>query len=816
MSNFWDNNKESILNGAKTAAVTTGKYGYKGAKFVGKTGYQAAKNQRAANVRGQQGKSGEQESPSFGEARPLNSLPSVDHLPPPPLKPGQGQYTSKSKSPPQAQLSQPAPQYTQVPAQQGAPQPQLPQRNLPQPPQQQTHIQQPAQQPIQQPAQVPVQQQYVPATQQQYVQQPVIPPRDQTQSTTAQQPTTQSQVPFAQSLQQNIQNSIQQSVQKGVQDGLKQQFQQFVNPNSQGSQPPAQAPAAVQAPIQSASSTTTTTQPVLDFKNPYYQGAVSQPQEYKVEPLTPDSTSASAHAPAQNTSAPPPPSLGPRTYNRAAILPPQGDSQITVSEQAPTQVSQQIEQPQPQAQQPFQLPQSQPQPQQFQLPGLQPQNHQQSQSQPPLTVNTEAANDISSKLPIQQAAGLALNEQTVQSPDLSKLPVPPKHKDITPTGSPALKTSTKLNQTSTGGSSALKTSDTGASKDDKESEEPKKGISGNYDYKIDVKFAPPPKPRGSVPSKDHHKPISRTSTAAPPTPVRSSSVTPKPPSRQSTAPPPLRASTNTSTSSLSHAPPPPPPRSSAGSSANVSDVEDNSGAPPPPYVATAETDSHSSQHPSTTNLPQRTFAPPPKPFRRPDESSNTSSKPKPAPPTRVSAIKPPAPPTRTGSDVSALSLPPPANPSLIEESKNKKAPPPVVKPKPSNIDVTGTKKAPPPVKPKPSSFAGEKKTPPPIVGKKPDIPIPGKKLSPPVPGKKPSISANSRTAVGSAAGNFSAVVSELPRKNNDKTIPVKTNNGITKEDLGGKQEDENEDFEDNPFKRYLKNAVPKEDDRFKK
>lgn len=46
MSDFWDNNKESIFKGAKTA----GKYSYKGAKFVGKSGYQAVKNQRAVNA----------------------------------------------------------------------------------------------------------------------------------------------------------------------------------------------------------------------------------------------------------------------------------------------------------------------------------------------------------------------------------------------------------------------------------------------------------------------------------------------------------------------------------------------------------------------------------------------------------------------------------------------------------------------------------------------------------------------------------------------------------------------------------------------
>lgn len=61
MSEFWDNNKEGIFRGAKSA----GKYSYKGAKFVGKSGYQAVKNQRAANVAKQQGKSGDGECSDF-------------------------------------------------------------------------------------------------------------------------------------------------------------------------------------------------------------------------------------------------------------------------------------------------------------------------------------------------------------------------------------------------------------------------------------------------------------------------------------------------------------------------------------------------------------------------------------------------------------------------------------------------------------------------------------------------------------------------------------------------------------------------------
>lgn len=53
MSNFWDNNKEGIYSGAKSA----GKYSFRGAKFVGKAGYNAAKNQRAKNVSKQKGES---------------------------------------------------------------------------------------------------------------------------------------------------------------------------------------------------------------------------------------------------------------------------------------------------------------------------------------------------------------------------------------------------------------------------------------------------------------------------------------------------------------------------------------------------------------------------------------------------------------------------------------------------------------------------------------------------------------------------------------------------------------------------------------
>lgn len=93
MSSFWQENKGTIMSGLSTA----GKYGYQGTKFVAKTGYKAGKqqyNNSKARREGRTVNDQEDRDSLAGEPITLPPLPDVTSLPPPPLKPGQRQYTS--------------------------------------------------------------------------------------------------------------------------------------------------------------------------------------------------------------------------------------------------------------------------------------------------------------------------------------------------------------------------------------------------------------------------------------------------------------------------------------------------------------------------------------------------------------------------------------------------------------------------------------------------------------------------------------------------------------------------------------------------
>lgn len=87
MSDFWDRNKGSIMSGIATA----GKVGYQGTKFVAKTGYKAGK-QQYNNSRGINKERSESSESLPSAPLPASSLVDVTKFPPPPLKPGQNQY----------------------------------------------------------------------------------------------------------------------------------------------------------------------------------------------------------------------------------------------------------------------------------------------------------------------------------------------------------------------------------------------------------------------------------------------------------------------------------------------------------------------------------------------------------------------------------------------------------------------------------------------------------------------------------------------------------------------------------------------------
>ncbi|AJQ09294.1 Aim3p [Saccharomyces cerevisiae YJM1307] len=101
---FWENNKDSITSGLKSA----GKYGYQGTKYVAKTGYKASKkhynNSKARRERksGKKNSSDEEydsEDEMEYERKPtdIRSLKDPKSFPPPPLKPGQKTYTGQQQ-----------------------------------------------------------------------------------------------------------------------------------------------------------------------------------------------------------------------------------------------------------------------------------------------------------------------------------------------------------------------------------------------------------------------------------------------------------------------------------------------------------------------------------------------------------------------------------------------------------------------------------------------------------------------------------------------------------------------------------------------
>ncbi|QHS71670.1 Aim3p [Saccharomyces paradoxus] len=99
---FWENNKDSITSGLKSA----GKYGYQGTKYVAKTGYKASKKHYNNSKSRREKKNGkkntsdeeyESEDEEEYERKPTNirTLKDPNSFPPPPLKPEQKTYSGQ-------------------------------------------------------------------------------------------------------------------------------------------------------------------------------------------------------------------------------------------------------------------------------------------------------------------------------------------------------------------------------------------------------------------------------------------------------------------------------------------------------------------------------------------------------------------------------------------------------------------------------------------------------------------------------------------------------------------------------------------------
>lgn len=396
-----------------------------------------------------------------------------------------------------------------------------------------------------------------------------------------------------------------------------------------------------------------------------------------------------------------------------------------------------------------------------------------------------------------------------------------------------------------------------ADQQEQEQEEPHAAVVGSYNYKVDVNFAPPPShiDRGSGSSSRE--------TSKPATPVpRASSITPVslPPrsSVNARATPPLPTKSPATTNGakevakeepailgsydyqvkLNFAPPPKPHISeyeehkiesrmrrsevesmknhssshSLASSATTSTNSTTNRPVPPRPALPSRVSTEGTQAPPAYSVEEpkpAAFAPPPKPFRqelspppRPVTTSavNSGTAPRPTNDPVVSSasvntvnsaqsVQQPVDLNELKSKLSSFPPPPPPPPSSVakpaeppldllardEPSPQKKKSPPALKPKPESL-----KKQPPPIKPKPAGLES-KKAPPPL---KP----------------KPKLATKS-AATSKTNSGIQNITSELNEIHLRKVAP----NPIPQED--------GDDDDDNPFSRYLKAAVPKEDDR---
>jgi hypothetical protein len=405
-----------------------------------------------------------------------------------------------------------------------------------------------------------------------------------------------------------------------------------------------------------------------------------------------------------------------------------------------------------------------------------------------------------------------------------------------------------------------------------------KGIAGSYDYKVDVKFAPPPSHRDlNKNGQVERKPLQRTSTSTSTSSNRSKSVdSSREAGASSTRPVPVPRS-HAATPSVNFPPPPRPtnpggacpphsPRPSYQHSNEIQPPQQHgSHAPPqyshaPTYSSNPQTPiSQTPEHVPSVYSPKfdpAQFAPPPKPFKKPEMqdasiesvASSGQSSAEVAPPvndfaslqiqhTESNRAHPPPPssPPIYGDTASTYQakIPPALKPKpSFDQNALSQPTRPVVKPIPSGIktDLTPVKAGPPPIKPKPSSLvsqeskakippvikpkpsnltemANQKKPTPPPLKPKPSISKKPHSGPPPLKPKPSSLEMKNQHAVNE-------VISEVPSKNVDAAEKVAI---VKPANVSGNSGDDvvsAEDEEYNPFKRYLKAAVPRENDRF--
>ncbi|KAH3666606.1 hypothetical protein WICMUC_005590 [Wickerhamomyces mucosus] len=842
---WWDNNKESVYKGLGTA----GKYTYRGAKAVGKTGYSAYQNHKS-NARGSTStQSSKRESVTEENVRSVETLADVSHLPPPPLKPGQMQYTSSKHStsnggssflilgkeeplsqgyfehPKEETIQQPrqineliptkAEYYQQTVLQKPQIQYQYSQQSVVAPTPDAVHQAGVIQQPVKaQTAQLEstgaFQESRATAAPPQIPQREVIKAASTTESTpqppvihSPNEPST-SRTEDAKSLetfQIRIQNQVQNQVQSQLQNQLKSQMEnQWSRLKSQAQelteQEPSQHSSELQPDTQIEATNTSQVQPVLDYNNPYYSGLQA-----------PSSTTSNT---SESLGAGPPAPIPPRNYHI--------DSQSTPS------------------------------------PSLASPDFQNLPVPPKRIINQqelEAASSIAQP-PLQPLPSLELPSRSSENEELSheteiaqhQSRIPPSKSSITD-----VKTQTRASVSVTQGLD--KKPSNPSSKSDKSSMDVENnsklsGISGVYDYKVDVKFAPPPSHRDSSPK------ISSSSNGAnisnkklfksQPSSNSISGLPPPPPQREI---PRLPTSNNSSlspdqtkfsqaTSPVNFQPPPKPfkqgtirpPKSlpTDASTPSLSLRSEGTSLPPPKYeihdpLQTSNDSTHSIPSNQKVNINQN--APPPKPFNANVESAENKNMKW----SKLESANQPDFPTSQDDKVTSgteprKKAPPPIKPKPLLGEFSKKTPP-LIKPKPSihQQDVK-PKKAAPSLMPKPKIDQSEQAKPifnqKPTIAPKPEIPLkpkvsPKPSISPSIKPRKsnstpiirPAPSLGSKSSNDKAKSEIAApavLASDFPR------IAIKNLNDET-----GASEDE----DDNPFARYLKAAVPKEDNHIR-
>ena len=254
---------------------------------------------------------------------------------------------------------------------------------------------------------------------------------------------------------------------------------------------------------------------------------------------------------------------------------------------------------------------------------------------------------------------------------------------------------------------------------------PPAAVLGNYDYNVEVGFAPPPKPyRSQEQHQQQHPKQHQPWNSQPPLQKGSSSARqlPQVPARSSSSSVPQTLPVEPTSEPLAE---PPTESSNVSSTMAMLSLDELS---PPPQRSVALTSA------PAPDLPDRTFDPPPR-------------------------------------------------------YSTQETIPPIYKPAEITRRETNTKKGPPPVKPKPNNLHSSS----------------ARKVSPQVPKKKDTLRAHAAPPVPQKKFTLSDLETKLSH-----TTDRHANAGVSN------VEDEEDSVESNPFRRYLKNAVPKENDHIHK